>query len=236
VEFGLDPEPFAAHFPVTARPAGGLVPAVHGLQMGVVTGLAKDPDDEDRIKVRIPLVSPSEEGIWARLGTLDAGDHRGTFFRPEIGDEVVVGFVDSDPRCPVVLGACHSSAHHVPEPGQDANDLKGYQSRSKMRLTFDDDKKVAILETPAGNRLTLSENDQRVAITDQNGNSITLDAQGITLKSAKDLKLTASGDVTIEGTNLQLSGRAQLKAQGQASAELGSSGTTSVSGSLVRIN
>ena len=50
------------------------------------------------------------------LATLDAGKERGTFFRPEIGDEVVVGFLNDDPRHPVILGMCHSSAKPAPEP------------------------------------------------------------------------------------------------------------------------
>ena len=108
------------------QPAGGLLPAVNGLQIGIVTALQDDPDGEDRIKVRLPLVSDSEEGVWARLATLDAGDERGTFFRPEIDDEVVVGFLDGDPRFPVVLGQCHSSAKPAPEPAKDDNHVKGY--------------------------------------------------------------------------------------------------------------
>src|SRR5439155_9734289 len=167
----------------------GLLPAISGLQIGIVTALENDPDGEDRIRVRLPLVSASEDGAWARLATLDAGDQRGTFFRPEIDDEVVVGFLDSDPRFPVVLGQCHSSAKPAPEPAKDANDVKGYVSRSKMKLTFDDDKKSVVLETPSGNKLTLSEDEKTVSLVDQNGNSVALEQGGITLKSAKDIIL-----------------------------------------------
>ena len=195
-------------------PAGGLLPAVNGLQIGIVTALQDDPDGEDRIKVRLPLVSDSEEGVWARLATLDAGDERGTFFRPEIDDEVVVGFLDGDPRFPVVLGQCHSSAKPAPEPAKDDNHVKGYQSRSKMKLTFDDDKKVVMLETPAGNKLTLSEDEKTASLVDQNGNKVTLDDGGITLESAKDLTLKASGDVKLEGTNVELQVAGELQGRG----------------------
>ncbi|HEX7132225.1 MAG TPA: type VI secretion system tip protein VgrG [Iamia sp.] len=236
VSFGLSPDSFAATYPVTAIPAGGLLAAVNGLQVGIVTALA-DPEGEDRIKVRLPLVSGSEEGTWARLATLDAGGERGTFFRPEIDDEVIVGFLDGDPRSPVVLGQCHSSAHPAPETaGDDDNHVKGYVSRSKMKLTFDDDKKVVVLETPSGNVLTLSEDDKAVSLADQNGSTVTLDDAGITLKSAKDLTLEATGDVKVKGTNVQLTSQANLKAEGQAGVDLTSSGVMTVKGSLVRIN
>jgi Rhs element Vgr protein len=236
VAFGLSPDIHAATYPVTAQPAGGLLAAVNGLQIGSVTALQDDPGGEDRIKVRLPLVSDSEEGVWARLATLDAGDQRGTFFRPEIDDEVVVGFLDGDPRFPVVLGQCHSSAKPAPEPGKDDNHVKGYQSRSKMKLTFDDDKKVVILETPGGNKLTLSDDDKTASLVDQNGNKVTLDDGGITLESAKDLTLKASGDVKLEGTNVECKSQANFKAEGQAGADVKSSGTLTLKGSLVQIN
>ena len=93
VQFGLSTELFAETYNLRPLPAAGLLPAVSGLQIGVVTVLENDPDGEDRIKVRLPLINESEEGIWARIATLDAGTERGTFFRPEIDDEVVVGFL-----------------------------------------------------------------------------------------------------------------------------------------------
>ncbi|WP_026552446.1 type VI secretion system tip protein VgrG [Arthrobacter sp. H20] len=236
VAFGLGPEIHAATHQVTAAPAGGLLPAVNGLQVGVVTALGDDPEGENRIKVRLPLISGSEEGVWARLATLDAGDQRGTFFRPEIDDEVIVGFLDGDPRYPVVLGQCHSSAKPAPEAADDDNHVKGYVSRSKMKLIFDDDRLVVVLETPGGNRLTLSEDAKTVSLVDQNGNSVTLADGGITLESAKDLILKASGDVVIEGTNVEVKAQSAITAQGQSGIDLNSSGTLTVKGSLVRIN
>lgn len=236
VAFGLAPETHAATYPVTAQPAGGLLSAVNGLQIGIVTALQDDPDGEDRIKVRLPLVSDSEEGVWARVATLDAGDERGTFFRPEIDDEVVVGFLDGDPRFPVVLGQCHSSAKPAPETAKDDNHVKGYVSRSKIKLTFDDDKKVVTLETPGGNKLTLSDDEKTASLVDQNGNKVTLDDGGITLESTKDLTLKASGDVKLEGTNVECKSQANFKAEGQSGADVKSSGTLTIKGSLVQIN
>jgi Rhs element Vgr protein len=122
VQFGLAPEWFAEHFDVDAPPAGSMLPAVQGLQAGVVTALEGDPDGEERIMVRIPVIHASDEGTWCRISTLDAGAERGTVFRPEIGDEVIVGFINDDPRHGVVLGMCHSSAKVAPIPASDEND------------------------------------------------------------------------------------------------------------------
>ncbi len=243
VQFGLNPEIFAERYNLRPLPAGGLLPGVSGLQIGVVTVLESDPDGEDRIKVRLPLVSASEEGSWARIATLDAGKERGTFFRPEIGDEVVVGFLGDDPRCPVVLGMCHSSAKPAPEPGKDANHRKGYVSREKLKLTFDDEKKIILFETPGGNKLTLSEEEKGIVIEDQNGNKITLDDSGIKVESVKDLMLKASKDMNAEGMNIEVKAQTGFKASGTASAEVSGasttikgSATTTISGGIVQIN
>lgn len=226
VQFGLNPEAFAETYNLRPLPAAGLLPSVNGLQAGVVTALENDPDGEDRIKVRLPLISTSDDGIWARIATLDAGKGRGTFFRPEVGDEVVVGFLSDDPRHPVVLGMCHSGAKPAPEPAKDVNHRKGYVSREKMSLTFDDEKKIILVETPGGNKMALSEEDKGIKLEDQNGNTITLDDSGIKIQSAKDIVMKATGDVKIEGMNVQSKAQTAFKAEGSSTAEVSGASTT----------
>ena len=243
VQFGINPERFAEMHNLRPLPAAGLIPAVSGLHTGIVTKLEGDPDGEDRIKVRLPLISPQEEGTWARISTLDAGNQRGTYFRPEIDDEVIVGFLHDDPRYPVILGMVHSSNKPAPEPPKDDNHLKGYVTREKMKFTFDDEKKVMAFETPAGNKFTLSEDDKAIKIEDQNGNKITLDAKGITIESAKDFILKATKDIKMEGVNMESKASASFKAQGSGSAEISGasttvkgSGTVVIQGGIVQIN
>ena len=243
VQFGLSPELFTETYNLRPLPAAGLLPVVSGLQMGIVTALENDPDGEDRIQCRLPLISTSDDGVWARLATLDAGKNRGTFFRPEIDDEVVVGFLNDDPRYPVILGMCHSSAKPAPEPAKNDNQHKGYVSREKLKLTFDDDKKVVTVETPGGNTVVLSDDAKGITLQDQNNNKITLNDSGITIESAKDLILKASQDVTLSGTNTELKAQSGFKASGSSTAELSGAQTkidgsamTVIKGGMVQIN
>ena len=222
--------------PTTTPKASGLLPGVNGLQTAVVVS-NEDDAGSHRVRVRIPTVDSSSDGTWARVASLDAGDKRGFFFRPEIGDEVVVGFLDDDPRQPVILGMLHSAAKAAPIEGSDDNHEKAYVSRSNMKLYFNDDKKVVRLETPAGNSLTLSEDEKSIVIKDQNGNKIALTSDGITIQSAKKLELKSGTGLELNaGTDLSLSASTSLALNGSASAELKSSGVTTVKGSLVQIN
>lgn len=236
IQFGNVEKWLAEESMVSAPKAAALLPGVNGLQIGVVVS-NEDPDGEHRVRVKMPLVNDQEEGTWARVAAVDAGNERGFFFRPEVGDEVVLGFLNDDPRQAVILGMLHSSAKAAPLQGSDKNHEKVYQSRSKMKLYFHDEKKVMQLETPAGNKLTLSEEDKAINIEDQNGNKIIMNQDGIKIESSKAIELKASTELTIEsGTSLSAKGGANLKLEGTSGAELSSTATTKVKGSLVQIN
>jgi Rhs element Vgr protein len=221
--------------PGAGRVAAGLLPGVSGLQIGVVSDIA-DPDGEFRVRVRLPVLGLSSDGVWARMASLDAGDDRGFFFRPEVGDEVTVGFLGDDPRHPVILGMLHSSAKPAPlQPASD-NHEKMVKSRSGMSVHFDDDKVVLTLATPSGNRLVLDEDQGSIRLADQNGNKLTFDSAGVHIESAGQIEFKAAMDASLEGLNIALKASAQLSLEGSASAELKGGGVAKVSGALVQIN
>lgn len=213
-----------------------LVPPIEGLQIGVVTALEGDPEGEGRILVRMPMISATVEGAWARIVSLDAGAERGFHFKPEIGDEVIVGFLQNDPRKAVVLGGVHSSNKPSPLTNTDSNHLKGYVSRSKMQWMFDDETKSITLKTEAGNEIIISESQKQILIKDQNNNKITMSPDGIVIESSKDLTLKAAANVKIEGINIENKASAQYKAEATASVDISSSGTAILKGNPVLIN
>jgi len=222
--------------PVSAPKAAALLPGVNGLQIGVVTG-NEDPLGEYRVRVRMPLVDPQGDGNWARIASLDAGDGRGFFFRPEIGDEVLLGFLNDDPRQAVVLGMLHSSAKPAPLQGSDDNHEKLYQSRSGMKISFNDDTKVMRLETPAGNSVTLNEEGSGITIVDQNGNKLEMTPAGILIESSAALTLKAAAGLNLSASGTMIvSASGQMRLEGTTGAEVSSSGVTSIRGSLVQLN
>jgi len=237
IEFGLDKDWFSNLFDdIIEKPAAGLLPAVQGLQIGVVTNIHEDPDGENRIRVKLPIIDNENDGVWARLSSIDAGDSRGWVCLPEIGDEVIVGFLNDDPRDPVILGSLFSSAKPSPISLEEENKEKGYISKSELKFVFDDDKVSVTTETPNGNKIILSEDEGSIVIEDENGNKIELTSDGITMDSPGDLNITSQGDITLEGTNINLKAQAEFKAEGSAGAEMSTSGQAVVKGSIVMIN
>lgn len=200
IEFGLDPEMYGRQVrDLAAPPAGGLHPPVHGLHTGVVTKIEDDSANTDgqRIRVRIPSIQPDGDGVWARLNTPFASDGYGWAFRPDIGDEVLVGFLDDDPNHPVILGSLYSQNRASPVSAADSNPEKGIFLREGMQLVFNDDEKSATLLTSGGNKLVLHDNDQKVILESQHGAKLEMNSQGITLDAG-------SGSVTINGTRISL--------------------------------
>ncbi|QSB26524.1 type VI secretion system tip protein VgrG [Flavobacterium sp. CLA17] len=235
-QFGLNPEWFSETFDIHTPTGSGIIPAIKGLHTGIVTQLESDPNGEDRILVKIPIINNEEQGIWCRVASPDAGENRGIFFRPEIEDEVIIGFINEDPNNAIVLGMLHSSGKPAPITAADANHQKGIVTRSEMKVLFDDEKKSIGIETPAGKKITLDEDKGVIIIEDENSNVITIDSKGIKMESAGNIEIKATGDVKIEGTNVSISASAQFKAEGSAGAEVSSGATAILKGSIVQIN
>lgn len=244
IQFGLHPEYHAQLYKdIADAQTAGLVGAINGLQIGKVVQLQSDPAGEDRILVKIPTIDNEAQGIWTRVATLDAGSERGSFFLPEIDDEVIVGFINDDPRHAVTLGMLHSSAKPAPIVAQDANDKKGFTTRSKMHISFNDNTKTITIDTPAGNSITIDESSMKIEIQDQSSNKITMDTSGISVesplnievKAGADLTLSAGAALSISALSLSMKADATMSMEG-AMAKLSSHGITEITGSLVKIN
>ena len=76
---------------------------INGVVIGLVTNV-RDPDKRGRIKVHFPWLDDSHETDWIRIATMMGGNDRGSFFLPEVEDEVLVAFDHGDVRFPYVVG------------------------------------------------------------------------------------------------------------------------------------
>jgi Rhs element Vgr protein len=252
-EFGLSPRWFVEEqADIEAPPAAGLLPSVQGLQIGKVKKINEDPGGQTRIQVDVPMIAPSGDGVWARIGSGYATKNAGIFFMPEVGDEVILSFVNNDPSFPVIVGSLYSSGRTSPFTPDEKNTNKAIVSNSQLKITMDDDKKVIVIRTPGGHVVTLSDDQKSITIVDSNSNKMEMSSSGIALTSASDIKLKATGQIqmeaqtnigikanmnlSLEGLNVDAKAQVAVSAKGQASAELSASGQTTVRGAMVMIN
>jgi phage protein D/phage baseplate assembly protein gpV len=202
LQIGLPPDWFARQPDIADVPAGGMLPPVRTLQIAKVAPFEADPLGEHRIKVELPAIDKSKQGVvWARMAHPDAGKDRGFVFWPEAGDEVVVGFLNDDPRQAIVLGALHGKLS-LPDnlAPTDTNDMRVLVSRSGSFLRFDDKTKQIVLSTPSGHTVKLDDEGKTLVLSHASGSNITMDDKGITIETGGDLKISADGKVEIKGT------------------------------------
>jgi uncharacterized protein involved in type VI secretion and phage assembly len=130
-----------------------------------------------------------------------AGNNRGSWFVPDVDDEVLVCFEHGDPRRPFVIGGLWNGRDAPPEAmdGAGNNEKKVLRSRNGVKITFDDTdgREQLTLETPGGQTVTLKDGPGAVEIVDSNGNSIKLEASGVTV--------TASAKVTVNASQVSVS-------------------------------
>lgn len=224
---------------------------------GVVVGIVvdnNDPEGEYRVKVKFPWVKekdskytdlPDKEDFlstWARIATFMSGDGRGSFWLPEVDDEVLVAFEHGDVRRPFVIGSLWNGVDktiHENKSQNGKNNFRSIKSRSGHIFTFLDDaenkKEKIIIQTKTkydeeekdymerdGHLIVLDHSDgkEKIEIYDRKKkNYVLIDSTNdkITMKSAEgDITISApQGKVRIECKTLETesSSTSTLKAQ-----------------------
>jgi uncharacterized protein involved in type VI secretion and phage assembly len=147
------------------------------------------------------------------------GNNRGSWFVPDVNDEVLVVFEGGDTRRPYVVGGLWNGSDAPPQSmdGAGNNYKKVLRSRNGVKVTLDDQdgQEQLVCETPGGQTVTLKDGPGSVAIVDSNGNSIKLEAAGITVTASAKVTVNASqvavsaGMVTVDAGMSRFSGVVQ---------------------------
>jgi uncharacterized protein involved in type VI secretion and phage assembly len=198
---------------------------------GVVPAIVidnKDPEQLGRVQVQTRFLQPTGDsgGLWARVAVLMGGADRGTFFLPEIGDEVLVAFESGDASKPYILGGLWSNVDKPPYAvaGENQkNDLRVIKSRSGHLIRLDD-----------------TDKSEKVEIIDKSGkNSISFDTQknAITISSAQDVNINApQGTITLSAKTISISSSADTTISPTGNLTLRATGNTTIKGEMVNIN
>jgi uncharacterized protein involved in type VI secretion and phage assembly len=200
---------------------------VYGVVVGIVTN-NQDPEKLGRVKVIYPWLSDSEESHWARVATLMAGKDRGSFYLPEVDDEVLLAFEHGDVRFPYVVGTLWNGKDAPRyDNGDGNNDKRVITSRSGHEFIFDDNDQQGkvVIHTNKNHTITLDDTSggEKISIVDKSGsNSVEIDSNqnSIAIKSAMKL--------TIESQIIEIKAGATMKLE---------AGTTmTIKGAVVMIN
>jgi len=186
----------------------------------------EDPEGMGRVKLTFPWRAAEDESNWARIAVPMAGGDRGTWFLPEVGDEVLVAFEGGELAHPYVIGALWNGQDAPPESNDGDNDVRAVTSRSGHRLAFDDaDDGGLEIETSAGHTITLDDasGSETITIEDTSGsNVVEFDA------TAQELSIEAGAKLSIEAPQVE------LNADGNLTVDAG--GVLTLNGALIKLN
>ncbi len=235
--------------PPTPRPHGHgsderVMPAMDSLVLATVESFEDADRSQARVQIRLPWMDESAAPLWARLATSAGGAGRGILFVPEPGDEVMVQFVDGDPRHPVVVGGLWNGKDAPPEPyDAEKNDRRAIVSRAGHRVVFHDgDEQPGIsLETAAGQvvRLDDTSGSESISLDDKSGNRLAMNSDGISITAASGTTLSLSapgGDIAIGGKALTADTDADMVMKAGGGATLEGMGQVTVKGATATID
>ena len=215
---------------------------VYGVVVGVVTN-NQDPEKMGRVKVKFPWLNDTDESNWARVATMMAGQDRGTWFLPEVDDEVLVAFEHGDVQFPYVIGSLWNGKDTPPRDNADGkNNERVIKSRAGHELIFGDEdgKEKVEIKTKAGHQLLLDDTSgsEKITVVDKSGSNkiemdsaagnVSLTAQTKLSLKAMQIEITADSSLTMKGAQVEISADADLKVQSNAMLTL--------KGALVKIN
>ncbi len=174
---------------------------MYGAHIATVISVV-DPDGRSRVQVQV--MGGDTDGaalLWARVAVPFAGDNRGAFLIPDVGDEVLVVFIGGDPRFPVVAGALWNGQTSVPE-------TLGGNRVDRWTLTGRNGTRIAIVEAASGQEMVEIEtpNGVKATLTDASGGSITLDTGSGTTVTAdtSGVSIQSSGAVSVNASSASL--------------------------------
>jgi phage baseplate assembly protein V len=155
----------------------------YGVEEGEVTAIDQDISKEGIIKVKLVRRDDQME-LECRMCNCQAGNNYGFFFIPEVGDEVLVAFIQGDMRLPVILGGLYNG---VDKPPAEHPRLRRIQSVNGHRISFIDatekngSKGALVIEDAHGNTVSMSNGKiviKSVAVLEIDAPLITLQGPG----------------------------------------------------------
>ena len=184
----------------------------------------EDPDSLSRVQIRLlsfDQVTDQDAEIWARVAVPFAGDDRGAFMIPDVGDEVLVTFVNGDTRFPVVIGSLWNGNTEIPDQiGGSRVDRWSIKGKEGTRIAIEEESAASarvLITTPGGARAELTDSSTGKIEFKISGTTLTMDQQGVTIDTPMELTVQAStirvsaGLVTVDAGMTIFSGVVQAQ-------------------------
>jgi len=236
---------------------------------GILIGTVNNTYNEkapDRVEVEMPIGGAGKTVIvWAKLMSISAGNEWGIYYKPEVGDKVILGFHNGNVTKPYILGCVYpKSAKMIGECSNSLNSKKKIKTKSGGEISFEnkEDKETITITTKKKSKIIIDDTDDKISIIGSNGkNLVTIDSKSgkIEITAEKGISLAAGdtkislekgGNIDVECKNFNIKNQANIKmdankveiagvqvnVKATAGMKLESSATFEAKGTLVKIN
>lgn len=177
------------------------------LSYGTVTAVG-DPDGGFRVKIALHVLSGMPDhryAIWARVAQPLAGDGYGTVLMPDVGDEVIVGFVAGDMTRPVVLGSLYNAELLPAVEAVDGTAVRRWSitgHRGTGVVLEETSQSTVTVTTAEGVSATLKDEGKKITL-DAGGSTIEIGPDGVTIQTSSKVEVQASSvDVSAAMVNV----------------------------------
>jgi len=148
---------------------------------GVAPGIVKEIDNKlGRVRVNLPWLDDDNKTYWARIASFMAGKDRGSWFMPEVGDEVLLGFEMGQVDHPHVIGFIHSEEDKPPIADDNIDEhVRRLRTVAKHRIDFDDrdNKQRIYIQSNSQHKLEMNDFNKFVKISTNGNRFVNLDDQ-----------------------------------------------------------
>jgi hypothetical protein len=185
----------------------------YGVTVGTVINLA-DPMMLGRVQVQLSFIDDLDLSPWARVAVPMAGIAHGSYFIPNIGDEVLVVFEQGDAQVPYIIGSLWNAMAPPPFPSP-IPQVRTLRTLVGNQIVFSEVPPTITIQsgptppatipappTPAGPPTIIM---SPAGIQIIFGKSvINMTEQGIDIIGTPNLNLTATGVINITGSSVNI--------------------------------
>ena len=207
---------------------------LRGVYLAIVTAnLDEGSDSKYKLKLKFPWLPGEEDSAWARIAIPMAGKERGTYYLPEVDDQVLVVFEHGDISKPIVIGAIFNDKQQPPENNADGkNDLRVIKSKTGHRVCLDDkdgSERITIYDGSGKNIFLFDSKEDSVTIQASEGDIEITASSGAVRMHGKAIKLTTKDKYTAKGSQL-------IEVKANATLDVNASSDLKAEASVVQIN
>ena len=189
-------------------------------ELGVVTSIFPHSSDSDKDNYECNVKLKYRDLELRKVPV--ATQHIGLANIPNVGDLVLVTFVNGEINAPVVIGRLYTDEDRPPV-NKEEEIVYTLSKGSGLRMEF-----------PGGMALSVTDDDVSV---EAGRTTLKLSRDGdVTIESSAKINVGATGDMSFNAANVKIESKGNMEIKAGATAKVEATGTLSIKGAMVNIN